>query len=418
MSVGKLDFPVEKYKLPNGMRVLLHEDHSSPLVSVYQIFNVGSKDEKVGQKGLAHFFEHMLFKGTKKYPRDKFEKLIKSNGGSNNAFTSYDMTAYHEHMPAGKLEIILDIESDRMKNLIIKKEDVDYEREVVKSEKRYSYDDNPSGLSSNKLMSLVFKGTSYEDPIIGYTEDLNNTSLREFKEFYKKYYVPNNSILVVAGDFDSKKAKKWIREYYSSWPEKKILRLPEKPLKEQKKKRALSLKKKIQSPFARMGFAIPSALSKDVRALELLSQILGQGESSRLHKRFVDKGKASSMVSYAYPLMRGGIFEIFMQLPKKGNISKVIEELRGEVEKLREVKVSDKELKKAKNQFLRYYISSLKKVKRRAYFLGESEFYYGDYKKGFELVDAYEKVTREDVMNVAKKYLKPERENLVRVLPL
>ena len=214
--VKKINFPVEKIKLKNGMTVLLHQDRSIPMISFHQWYRVGSRHEKPGRTGLAHFFEHLMFKGTKKISRDQLEVLIQANGGSNNAFTSRDYTGYYVDFPSGQLELAMQIESDRMRNLIFDMAAIQSEREVVKEERRMRVEDSVDGSIMEATYSTVFKAHPYRWPVIGYMADLNAATIEDLKEFYRAYYAPNNTVLVVAGDFELSKAKSLVNKYYGS----------------------------------------------------------------------------------------------------------------------------------------------------------------------------------------------------------
>lgn len=211
----QIRFPVEKYQLSNGLTVLLHEDHSAPIISIHQWFRVGSANEHPGRTGIAHFFEHLMFKGTPKYPNRELDRQIQANGGTNNAFTTRDYTGYYENMPSGKLELILDIESDRMRNLGFDEKEIKNEREVVKEERRYRVENNVYGYLHENVFETVFRVHPYRWPVIGYMRDLNATSIDDLKEFYRVFYAPNNAVLVITGDFKSSQAKSLIEKYYA-----------------------------------------------------------------------------------------------------------------------------------------------------------------------------------------------------------
>ena len=210
-----IDFKVEKYFLKNGMTILLHEDRRIPQIYHQLLVKVGSKDEKKGKTGLAHLFEHMMFRGTNKYTGEEYEERLASIGATNNAFTSRDYTAYEVTLPSHKLEMVLEMEAERLKSLRLTQSYLDKEVEVVKEERRETTDNNPNEIFE-PIMKLIFKSHPYGRPIIGWMRDLEKMSLKDCKKFYQSYYAPNNSILVLVGNFEVKKAKKWIQKYYGA----------------------------------------------------------------------------------------------------------------------------------------------------------------------------------------------------------
>ena len=218
-----IKFPVEKYQLNNGLTVLLHEDHSVPTISYHTWFRVGSKNEEPGYTGIAHLFEHLMFKGAKRYTGKEFDRILQANGAVNNAFTSYDYTGYYENLPSDKLELAVDLESDRLVNLQVNAENLVSEREVVKEERRVRVDNSVGGFLSEMLYATVFKVHPYRWPVIGWMQDLDQIDLKKCREFYGSYYAPNNAVVIVAGDFDTKSAKALIDKYYSHLPASKTL---------------------------------------------------------------------------------------------------------------------------------------------------------------------------------------------------
>jgi zinc protease len=222
-------FPVEKFKLANGLTVLLNEDHSAPIISYHTWFRVGSKNEEVGYTGIAHLFEHMMFKGAKRYTGEQFDRVLQANGGVNNAFTTHDYTGYYETLPGSKLELVADIEADRMENLQITPENLTSERDVVKEERRFRVDNNPGGVLREALYGTAFKVHPYRWPVIGYMEDISRIDVAKANEFYRTYYAPNNAVLVISGDFDKAEAKRIVEKYYGAIKSQEIPQRPRPP---------------------------------------------------------------------------------------------------------------------------------------------------------------------------------------------
>lgn len=413
-----IQFPVEKYELSNGLTVLLHRDTSIPAVSYHTWFRVGSKDEFVGRTGLAHFFEHMMFKGTKKFPKDTWGKFLNAQGADYNAFTSNDYTGYYINAPAEQLELLMQIESDRMRNLTLDPKDVNSEREVVKEERRMRYDDNVEGGIREKMASTMFTELPYKWLPIGSMTDLNAASMEDLHRFYKSFYSPNNAILVVAGNIDLAATKKLIEKYYAGLPKEEIQRPPLKKEPEQTKERWATIEREAQAPTVAVGYPLPDLKNHDHYALDLLSIVLGQGESSRLYKQLVYKSEiATSASASSWGQILAGQFGLYVGLKPGVAPDQALALLEGEVKKMRDKKITQKELDKARIQLMKGAVDGLKKVSGKANMLASSEILYGDYRRIFEDLKEYNKVSIDDVQKVAKAYLQPTKRNIVIVKP-
>ena len=413
-----IQFPVERYVLKNGMTVILHEDHTIPEVSVNTWFRVGSKDEKVGRTGLAHFFEHMMFKGTKKYPKDTYGKFLNSKGAELNAFTSNDYTGYYINLPSNHLELALDIESDRMRNLLLDPKEVNSEREVVKEERRMRYEDSIQGGVREKMAEVMYKSLPYRWLPIGSMADLNAATMDDLHAFYKTYYSPGNAVLVLAGDFKSEKAKELIEKYYGKIPKEIIPPVVAEPEKEQTEVRKAVIERVAQAPTLAVAYPLPDLKNPDFYALDLLSVILGDGDSSRLHRRLVYHDEIATEVgAYSYGQVLGGAFHFNVQLKPGVDPNKALTKLEEEIAKVKNKKLTAKELEKARNAFFQSRVDSLKRTSGRANLLAEYEVLYGDYKRIFSEMANYKKVTAEEIQNVAKKYLVSQKKNIVVVMP-
>jgi len=412
----KLDLKVEKYKLKNGLTVLLHQDLTVPVVSFHQWYRVGSRNEKKGRTGLAHFFEHLMFKGTTKYSGADFERLVKLNGGSNNAFTSFDYTGYYVNLPSGQIEKILDMESDRMQNLLFDPKTIKSEREVVKEERRYRVENSVQGYMREALFSTLFKVHPYTWPVIGSMVDLNAATIADLKEFYKIYYAPNNSVLVLAGNFNIPNVKKLIKKYYGGIPAQKLpeVNLPQEP--DQLAVRTKKLKKDVQNPSFYVAYKTAAAGTADSYVLDIMSSILGGGETSRLYQRLVYKGQiATQTFSYSYTPKDPGVFAVFASVKSKKYLKRNKQIVMEEINKLKKKKVTDKELERAKNQFMKSYVDTLQTVSSKAQTLALNEILFGDYTEFLKDLSKYNKVTKEDIIRVANKYFKKQRSVYVEV---
>ncbi len=418
-SIGdQIRFNVEKFQLPNGLTVLLHEDHSAPLVAYHTWFRVGSKDEDPGYTGIAHLFEHMMFKGAKRYGPGTFDRILQANGAINNAFTSYDYTGYYEIFPSSKLELVMDIESDRMVNLQITEDSLKSEREVVKEERRFRYEDNPTGTLHHLLFNTAFKVHPYRWPVIGSMEDLNRVTVEKANEFYRMYYAPNNAVLVIAGDIKPAEVKKLVHKYYGPLRSQEVKRkeLPQEP--PQKAIRSYQTTKNIQSLQFAVGYHVPKSGSEEAYALDLLANILGGGNSSRLHQRLVYREQIATSVRAGNLTMQdSGLFQIYVTLKPGADYSQAQKAVYGEMWRAANIKIKDAELEKAKNQVMKGYVDALKTVHGKAQALAINEIYYGDYERLFKDLEQYEKVTADQIMQAAKKYLNPYQSTLVILKP-
>lgn len=415
---SQVRFKVEKHELPNGLTVLLHEDHSVPLISYQTWFRVGSKHEEPGYTGIAHLFEHMMFQGAKRYTGEQFDRILQANGAVNNAFTSHDYTGYYENLPSDKLELVIDMESDRMENLRITPENLKSEREVVKEERRFRVDNNPMGVLREGVFGTAFRVHPYRWPVIGHMTDLDNITLEKANEFYKTYYSPNNAVIVVAGDFDSQKALRLIQKYYGHM---KAARIPEKSMPTepaQSAPRSQFISKDVQNVTFTMAYHTPKAGTDEAYALDLLANIMGYGDSSRLHQRLVYKEQlATSATAYNLTLQDSGLFHIHVSLKPDSNFERAQRAVLGEMWRPRNLLVSEKELQKAKNQVMKSYVDALKTVHGKASALAINETLNGDYEQLFRDLDRYNQVTAERIRKAAFEYLSPDRLTLVVLRP-
>ncbi len=413
-----INLDVEKYVLDNGLTVILHEDHSSGLVSYHTWFRVGSKDENPNLTGLAHLFEHMMFKGAKRYTGKEYEELLRRNGGRNNAFTSHDYTGYYVNIGSSKLELVMDLESDRMESLAISGANLNSERDVVKEERRFRVDNSIAGFMQEKLFSTVYNVHSYKWPIIGSMEHLSNATVDQCKDFFKRYYAPNNAVLVVVGDFKTSKVKKLINKYYAHIRPQEIKK--NKILSEpvQQAARQVTVSKEIQNPRISVGYPISKAGDIDSYVMDVLSNILGGGESSRLHRKLVVEQELASMAgTYSYSPEDPGVFNIAVDVRNGINVDLVLELIESELSKLQTSKVSAVELEQSKKFILLSHIESLKTVSGKAQSLALNEVVMKDYKFLFSDLEKYQSVTAEDIVRVSKKYFDKTKRNLIVVRP-
>lgn len=402
----RVDLPVEKYVLKNGLTVLLHRDATTPLISYHTWYRVGSRNERIGITGSAHMLEHMMFKGAKKYTNKDFDRILHANGITNNAFTTYDITGFYENLPKDKLELIMDLERDRMSSLLLKPEDLLSEKAVVAEERRWRVDNNPQSLLREQTMEIMFAGHPYRWPVIGYMKDINNYTVKPLREFYEKYYGPNNAVLIIAGDIDIENTKELVEKYYGDLPVRKVPKEHKFAIKPLKSKRTIKLFKDVQVPSLMISYQSVPDRHPDSYALEVLAQVLANGASSRLSKELVYKKQwATATGAYQWSLKEAGIWGIFVSLKPGVKDAKLLSVLDREIFRVRHQLISDRELKRAQNQFMSSFVDGLATVDSKARALASSEIISGDYKTLFTDLEKYQKVTVEDVRRVAGKYL-------------
>lgn len=413
---SKIEF--EEYKLKNGMNVILHEDHSTPIVAVTVLYHVGSKNEVKTRTGFAHFFEHLMFEGSDNIGRGEYMKTVSSNGGILNANTSFDRTFYFEILPSNQLELGLWMESERLLHLKVDSIGVQTQRQVVKEEYRKN-DNQPYGSFLREMFSRAFTDHSYQWIPIGSLDHLNEATIEEFIEFYKTYYVPNNATLSIAGDFDNKQVKKWIKKYFSTIPRgtKPMLRPTVKePIKNKEVRDTVY--DNIQLPAVMMAYHTPAQGTPDAYAVDMLAQILSQGNSSRLQKSIVDEQEKALFVgAFPFPSEDPGLSLMF-GIPNMGvELLDLEAAIDLEVEKLQKELMSENEFQKLKNQLENDMISQNSKVEGIAESLANYKIYYGDANLINTEIDRYMKVTREDIQRVAKKYFRKDNRVVLHYLP-
>lgn len=415
----KIEF--EEYNLPNGLHVILHQDNSAPIITTSVMYHVGSKDEQVGKTGFAHFFEHLLFEGTHNIARGEWFKIVSSNGGRNNANTTADRTYYYETFPSNSLEVGLWMESDRLLQPVINQVGVDTQKEVVQEEKRQRLDNQPYGrfMYGEALSPHVFDKHPYRWSVIGSFEDLASAKLEDFQHFSKTYYVPNNAVLVVAGDFKTDEAKKLIEKYFGVIPrgaEVKKSFPKEEPIT--KERRVTEYDSNIQIPLLAINYRTSDNKSKDAYALDMLSDYLTGGKSSVMYKKYVDDTKEALQI-FAFNRQQEdyGIYTIGV-LPQ-GNVSleKLEQDIQKDIENVQTNLISEEDYQKLLNSFENSFVSQRSGVENIAHALADAYMLQGDTNKINTELEMYRSVTREDIRDVAKKYLGKNQRVIVNYLP-
>jgi zinc protease len=411
-------FDIKTHTLKNGMKILVQEDRSIPNAAMYIFYRIGSRNERPGTTGISHFFEHMMFNGAKKYGPGQFDRVMEAAGGRNNAYTSYDVTVYQDWFPSTSLELIYDLEADRIRDLSFDPQMIKSEREVVASERRTSVDSNNFGILNEQLWAAAFTAHPYQWPVIGWMVDIENWKMEDLKHHFEMGYSPSNATMIVAGDVRAdeifKLAEKYIEPIPSHDPPPKVT--TQEP--EQLGERRVIVKKFAQLPILMIGYHVPQTSSPDYYALQVLQTILFSGQSSRMYQRIVDKDQLAIAVDGSFEFsIDPTLFTITAQ-PKEAVKPEAIESaVYDEVEKVKAQSVSDQELEKAKNILLATFYRQMKTIDGRANTLGTFEVFFGDYNKLFSAPAEYGKVTKEDVRRVAQKYFGEKNRTVATLSP-
>jgi predicted Zn-dependent peptidase len=408
-----------EYDLPNGLHVILHQDNTTPIVAVSILYHVGSKNEVPGRTGFAHFFEHLMFEGSDNIPRGGFDKILLSAGGYNNANTTQDRTYYFDLMPSNQIELGLWLESERLLHLRIDSTGVETQRAVVKEERKQSYDNRPYGTILEKTMQNAYKVHPYKWTPIGYPEDLNKATLKEFMEFHSIYYVPNNATLSIAGDLNIDSTKKMIEKYFGDIPRgtKDIYRPnivePDKTAEVRD-----TVYDNIQLPAVILSYHIPAQGTPDSYALSMLTTLLSDGQSSRMVKSIVDQQQKAVVVqSIPFALEDPGLFLVFGIVNMGVQPADLEKAIDAEIEKVKTSEIPDAEFQKLRNKIENRFVTRNSTMAGIAENLANYQVYYKDANLINTEIERYMKVTPADLQRVAKKYLTSENRVVLTYLP-
>ncbi len=409
----------EKYELDNGLKVILHQDKSTPIVAVSVMYHVGSKNEDPDRTGFAHFFEHLLFEGSEHIGRGEFDMYVQRSGGTLNANTTHDRTFYFEVLPSNQLAMGLWLESERMLHAKVEEKGIETQREVVKEERRQRYDNQPYGSVLEEVFKRAYQEHPYRWPVIGYMKDLNAATEEDYVNFYETFYVPNNAILSIAGDIDIPETKKLVEKYFGSIPrgERPVYRpdIQEPPLKGEIRDTVFD---NIQLPAVIQAYRIPAQGTKDFYAVDMFSTLLAQGESSRLYKSLVDE-QQKALFAGNFPLsMEDPGLSIAFGIANMGVDTKDLEEaMDAEIKKVQETLIPEREFQKLRNQIEADFVTENSRVVGVAESLANYEMYYGDADLINKEIDRYMAVTREDIRRAAKKYFSTDNRVVLYYLP-
>jgi zinc protease len=411
-------FKVRRATLPNGLKVLLLSDRSSPTFSYQTWFNVGSRHEVQGKTGLAHLFEHMMFKGTTTHPPGEFDALLEEAGAEGeNAFTSNDHTVYIQEMPKGGFDLISSLEADRMVNLVVNDQSFNTEREVVQNERRFRKENSAEGTIYQTLLETAFAEHPYHWPVIGYEQDLNVMNAKDAREFYERYYSPDRATIVIVGDVDSNEALRKIEKIYGSIPARKIADAPIRPEPEQTAQRRKKLELNIEVEKIWIAFKVPGADSPDSPAFEALQGLLSEGKNGRLKRALVDAGIAASVSSGSFTMKDPGLFLIEADLQKGKSALLAESVILREVERLKNTVVGGDELERSKSVMRFKFLERLSTASGRANFIGQAETSVGSLERGIQLQNMIYGLNPEQVRDVAKRYLNTTQMTVVVAVP-
>jgi zinc protease len=409
---------VREHTLANGMKLLVHEDHDIPNVALYLFFKVGSRDERPGTTGLSHFFEHMMFNGARKFGPKQFDIQMERNGGANNAYTSRDITAYTDWFPRTALELMFDMEADRIAHLAIDPKMVESERGVVYSERRLRVDNSNEGTLREQLDATAYTAHPYQFPVIGWPSDIEGWTLDDLKAHFRMGYAPNNCVAVVAGDVSDAAALALAKRYLEPIP-----RQPPPPKVRTREpaqlgERRLTVRKQAQNPLVMASWHVSESRHADRPALKVMDAILSEGRSSRLHRRLVDRDRLAFGVSTELDdAIDPGQWIANLQVRPGVDPAAAEKALHEEIERVASGGVGEAEVAKARNQLLTVLFRQLKTIAGKANQLGQAEVFYGGWSRVNAFAAEFDKVTPVDVKRVAALYLKPTNRTVAVLVP-
>ncbi len=409
---GIYQIDARKYVLKNGMTVILSKNEKLPVFSIYTYYKVGSVHETKGMTGSSHFLEHMMFKGAKKYGKGQFDKIIEANGGSSNAYTSYDETAYYENMPISALENVLDLEADRMQNLLLDSNDFQKEKQVVLEERKMRYENSPRGQLYIGVMNKVFKDTPYEVPVIGTVEDIKGVSRDQVYEYFKDFYAPNNAIMLIVGDIDYEDTLQEVKKQFGEIPASENVASIQKVRevgfdKKISKSITENYHGKSENPLFALAFPGIKYGSRASYVGDLLATILAGTNSSYLNQKYVASTKPSlaSISASNYTLKHSGVFFLMGEIIDHNQISSIKNNLLKDFKNFCSTQVTDRNVKKVKNQYLLRFYKELETNAGVARYLGTIESYLGDFTKYIDEIKTYQSIKTGEVQKACNDFL-------------
>jgi zinc protease len=410
---------VRETVLPNGLKLLLLEDHKAPVAVLQVWYRIGSRNEQLGRTGLSHLLEHLMFKGTKKVGPEEYSKIIQHNGGNDNAFTSDDATTYFATIASDRLPVVIDLEADRMQNLTFDDAQFTPELHVVMEERRLRTEDNPVSALFEQISAVAYEAHPYQWPTIGWMNDLKQATRQDAMEHYRTYYNPGNAVVVCAGDFSADALTAQLQTAFAALPAGNPPPAVRAVEPEQQGENRTVLRREAQLPFVAVAYHVPNFKSKDGAVLEVLSAVLAGGKSARLHQQLVYEKRLARDVGASYELtsVDPGLFLLYAQ-PLPGKLVATVErELTAQVERLQHTPLSERELTKAKNGLAAAFVLGQDSLFYQGMLLGQYEM-AGDW----HLLDSYlpsvQAVTPDDIMRVASSYFTPRNRSVGTLEPL
>lgn len=398
---------VETFTLENGMKFIILEDHSIPNANMYFFYKVGSRNEYPGITGLSHFFEHMMFNGAKKYGPKMFDRVMEAAGGANNAYTTENITAYTDWFPTSSIEIMFDLEADRIGNLALDDKMVESERGVVHSEYTTGRENSNFRLLQEQVKGAAFLAHPYRWTVIGYESDILNWKKSDLQQYFDTYYAPNNVVVVMAGDITTAQVKKLAEKYLSPIPARKPPRKVHTVEPPQMGEKRVWVHKKVSSPNLMIAYHVPQTGGEDYYALAILNSILSSGRSSRFYSSLVsDQQLALQVFSYIPEAMDPTLCYIYAVCAKGVDEDTLEAAIYKEIDRVAKEGVTERELQKVKNKLLVNFYNAMETINGKANTIGTFEVFHGTYKKLFDAPKEYEKVTVDDIQRVAAKYFK------------
>ncbi len=398
---------VQTFTLSNGMKFLVLPDNSIPNANMYLYFKVGSRNEYTGITGLSHFFEHMMFNGAKKYGPKMLDKTEEFNGGANNAYTTENVTVYTDWFPASKLELLFDIESDRIANLAFDSAIIESEREVVHSEWRTDLENSPWEPLSQAVVGMAFNQHPYHWPVIGYETDIKNWTKADLQKYFKTYYAPNNCVVVITGNVTFEQVKDLAERYMQPIPAQPApvpVHLVEPP---QTGERRIMVQKDVTAPYLMISYHVPATKDSDYYALDVLNDVLSAGNSSRLYSALVDKKQLATNIQTDLPLSFDPFeLNVYAECSAGIKATDVEAAIYEEIDKIKKDGITETELQKVKNQKLMDFYAQIETINGKSADIGDYEVFFGNYKKLFDAPEEYNKITVDDVKRVANQYFK------------
>ena len=394
--------------LGNGLEVVVWPDHDIPNVAMYTWYRVGSRNERPGITGISHFFEHMMFNGTKTRPPGEFDRVMEANGGSNNAYTNSDVTVYLNWFPRTALELIFELEADRMRHLHFDPKAVESERGVIQSERRAGVDDDNFGALFEQVLATAYVAHPYQIPVIGWPSDIAGWTVEDLQAYYERYYAPNNAVMFVVGDVTADEVFALAEKHLATLeaqpaPEPVTTREPP-----QLGERRLRIERDAQTPLVAMAWHAFAAPDRESRVMEVVMSILGDGDSSRLHQRLVEQEQAAvELGTYLQQGFDPGLAWVYAIVPPGGDPARVEQLVDEELARLAREGPTPAELAKARNRALAGFWRGLETISGKAQALGEYEVFHGDYRKLFDAPAVYESITAGDVKKAVADVLRP-----------